>query len=204
MNLPDAPIAHEGFFATHFFTVRDQDRSKDFYVRILGGKLIKPDNPCYIKLANTWIILNSGGAPTPDKPEVRLETPSVLNRVTSFLNLRVADIWACYKQWSDNGAIFLTELLKNPDGWEWRCYMRDPDGYLIEVGQYTQIALDWFKDAVNFAARQTASSAQNRTDTIVQWFKSPPLCFANATLQAQSESEAQTARASEFETSCAI
>jgi hypothetical protein len=21
MNLPDAPIAHEGFFATHFFTV---------------------------------------------------------------------------------------------------------------------------------------------------------------------------------------
>jgi hypothetical protein len=24
MDLPDAPIAHEGFFATHFFTVRDQ------------------------------------------------------------------------------------------------------------------------------------------------------------------------------------
>ena len=36
MNLPDAPIAHEGFFATHFFTVRDQEKSKDFYVRILG------------------------------------------------------------------------------------------------------------------------------------------------------------------------
>ena len=53
MNLPDAPIAHEGFFATHFFTVKDQDKSKYFYVRILGGKVIKPDNPCYIKLANT-------------------------------------------------------------------------------------------------------------------------------------------------------
>ncbi len=26
MNLPDAPIAHEGFFATHFFTVSDQDK----------------------------------------------------------------------------------------------------------------------------------------------------------------------------------
>ena len=51
MNLPDAPIAHEGFFATHFFTVKDQERSKDFYVRILGGKVIKPENPCYIKLA---------------------------------------------------------------------------------------------------------------------------------------------------------
>ena len=53
MNLPDAPIAHEGFFATHFFTVSDQEKSKDFYIRILGGKLIKPDNPRYLKLANT-------------------------------------------------------------------------------------------------------------------------------------------------------
>ena len=119
MNLPDAPIADEGFFVTHFFTVRDQEKSKDFYVRILGGKVIKPENPCYIKLANTWIILNSGGGPTPDKPEVLLETPSDLNRVNSFLNLRVADIWACYKQWGDKGAFFLTEPLDN-HGWELR------------------------------------------------------------------------------------
>jgi catechol 2,3-dioxygenase-like lactoylglutathione lyase family enzyme len=30
MNLPDAPIAHERFFASLFFTVSDQDKSKDF------------------------------------------------------------------------------------------------------------------------------------------------------------------------------
>ena len=41
MNLADAPVAREGFFVTHFFTVRDQQKSKDFYVRILGGKVIK-------------------------------------------------------------------------------------------------------------------------------------------------------------------
>jgi len=35
------------------------------------------------------------------------------NRVNSFLNLRVADIWACYKQWGDKGAIFLTAPLDN-------------------------------------------------------------------------------------------
>jgi hypothetical protein len=29
-------------------------------------------------------------------------------------------------------------------GWEWRCW-RDPDCHLIEAGQYTQIALDYFK-----------------------------------------------------------
>ena len=65
MNLPDAPVPREGFFVTHFFTVRNQEKSKDFYVRILGGKVIKPENPCYIKLANSWIVLNSGGGPTP-------------------------------------------------------------------------------------------------------------------------------------------
>ena len=144
MNLPDAPIAHEGFFAAHFITVSDQKKSRDFYVGILGGTLIKPENPSYIKLANTWIILNCGGDPTPEKPEVILETPSDLNKVSSSLNLRVANIQASYKEWSDEGAYFLTDPLPNPDGWEWRCYMRDPGGYLIEVDQYTQLALDWF------------------------------------------------------------
>jgi hypothetical protein len=45
MNLPDAPIAREGFFVTHFFAVRDQEISKEFYVGILGGKVIRPENP---------------------------------------------------------------------------------------------------------------------------------------------------------------
>ena len=93
MNLPNAPIARESFFATHFFSVRHQEKSKDFYVRILGGNVITPENPCYIKAG-----FNSGDGPTPDKPEVLLETPSDLNRVNSFLKLRVADIWARYKQ----------------------------------------------------------------------------------------------------------
>ena len=34
--------------------------------------------------------------------------------MNSFLNLRVADIWACYKEWGDKGAFFLTEPLDNP------------------------------------------------------------------------------------------
>ena len=53
MNLPDAPIAQEGFFVTHFFTAKDQQKSQDFYVRILGGKVIEPENPCCIKLVNS-------------------------------------------------------------------------------------------------------------------------------------------------------
>ena len=108
---------------------------------------------CYIKLVNSWIVLNSGGGPTHDKPEVSLETPQDLNRVNAFLNLRVADIWSCYKRWRAKGAFFLTEPLDNR-GWEWRCYMRDPDGYLIEIGQYTQMALDHFEKYARGIARQ--------------------------------------------------
>ena len=65
--------------------------------------MVKEENPCYIKLSNSWIILNSGGGPTPDKPEVILDTPHELNRVSSLLNLRVADIWACYAEWKAKG-----------------------------------------------------------------------------------------------------
>jgi hypothetical protein len=53
MNLPDAPIARDGFYVTHLFTVSDQKKSQDFYVRILGGIVIKPENPCYVKLENS-------------------------------------------------------------------------------------------------------------------------------------------------------
>jgi hypothetical protein len=65
-------------------------------------------------------------------------------RLSRRSHICVSDIWACYKQWGDKGAFFLTEPLDN-HGWEWRCYMRDPDGYLIEIGRYTQVALNYLK-----------------------------------------------------------
>jgi predicted enzyme related to lactoylglutathione lyase len=151
MNLPLAPIAGDGFYAAHFLTVKDQAKSKAFYAAVLGGTVVQEENPCYVKLANLWIILNSGGGPTPDKPEVWLETPQDPKRVSSFLNLRVADIQACYSQWKAKGTVFLTEPLPNPDGQEKRCYMRDPDGYIIEVGQYTQAAIDRFREDISRA-----------------------------------------------------
>jgi len=55
--------------------------------------------------------------------------------VNSFLNIRVADIQAVYEEWSERGAHFLTPPKKHAT--EMRCYIRDPDGYLIEVGQTT-------------------------------------------------------------------
>jgi len=89
----------------------------------------------YVALANIWIIINVGGGPTDDKPAVTLETPPDPDRVSSFLNIRVADIHAVHAKWSARGARFLTPPKQHET--ELRCYIRDPDGYLIEVGQTT-------------------------------------------------------------------
>ncbi len=52
-------------------------------------------------------IINVGGGPTDDKPTVTLETPRDPDRVSSFFNIRVADIHAVYAEWSGRGAQFL-------------------------------------------------------------------------------------------------
>jgi hypothetical protein len=65
----------------HFITSDDVERSRRFYTEVLGGKTIRPGEPTYVALANSWIIINGGGGPTDD--------------------------------------------------------LRDPDGYLIEVGETT-------------------------------------------------------------------
>jgi predicted enzyme related to lactoylglutathione lyase len=70
------------------------------------------------------------------------ETPSDHDRVRSFLDIRVADIHAAYAGWSARGAQFLTPPKQHK--YEIRCYIRDPDGYIIEVGQTTDPQGDWW------------------------------------------------------------
>jgi predicted enzyme related to lactoylglutathione lyase len=127
----------EGFTVTHFLTVADIDRSADFYAKVFGGRILSRGDskgaPGYIQIENTWLIINVGGGPTPDKPSVILSVPSDPDKVSSFMNMRVADIQACYELWKSRGAEFITEP-KDKYG-ETRCYIRDPDGYIIEVGQ---------------------------------------------------------------------
>lgn len=129
---------------THFLTVRDVARSRDFYADIFGGQVVLEENPAIVKVANSWIIMNPGGGPTPDKPEVTLAAPEPGDRVSSFLNIRVADIAAFYADAKAKGAQFLTEPIDRKA--EIRCYLRDPDGYLIEIGQATGMLRGIFAD----------------------------------------------------------
>jgi catechol 2,3-dioxygenase-like lactoylglutathione lyase family enzyme len=140
MATGDFPAPSEGFVLTHFIVAEDVARSRDFYTGVLGGKVVLDGEPTIIKLANGWVTINVGGGPTDDKPEVVLAPPSDLNRTSAFLNIRVADIQAAYQEWSARGAEFLTP--PKDHGFEIRCYMRDPDGHLIEVGQTTGASRD--------------------------------------------------------------
>ena len=127
----------DGFTIAHFLTVADIERSARFYESVFDGRVLSRGDslgaPGYIQIANTWLIVNVGGGPTPDKPTVTLRVPPDPDAVSSFMNIRVADIKACYDLWRSRGASFITEP-KEKYG-ETRCYIRDPDGYIIEVGQ---------------------------------------------------------------------
>jgi catechol 2,3-dioxygenase-like lactoylglutathione lyase family enzyme len=135
IDFENLPTPSEGLLVTQFITVRSVARSRAFYSDVLGGQVVLEENPCMVKLANSWLIMNPGGGPTPDKPDITLVNNEPGNTVSSFLNLRVADIQACYERWGAKGAEFVTPPIDR--GAEIRCYMRDPDGYLIEVGQAT-------------------------------------------------------------------
>jgi len=135
--MAEFPAPKEGIVLTHFIVSDDVERSRRFYSEVLGGEVVRDGEPSFVALANSWIIINAGGGPTDDKPTVTLETPPDPDRVSSFLNVRVADIEAVHADWSARGAEFLTP--PQDRGAEIRCYLRDPDGHLIEVGQATAV-----------------------------------------------------------------
>lgn len=127
----------DGFTVAHFLTVSNIERAAYFYEMVFGGRILSLGDssgaPGYIQIANTWLILNVGGGPTPDKPSVTLSVPPDPDLLSSFMNIRVADIHGCYETWQARGAEFITEPMEKYG--ETRCYIRDPDGYIIEVGQ---------------------------------------------------------------------
>jgi catechol 2,3-dioxygenase-like lactoylglutathione lyase family enzyme len=130
--MPTFPAPETGILLTHFIVSEDIARSRDFYADVLGGEVVSASEPTIVALANGWIVINTGGGPTDDKPTVTLTVPDP-DTVSSFLNIRVANIQEVYEDWSSKGAQFLTPPIDR--GAELRCYLRDPDGHLIEVGQ---------------------------------------------------------------------
>jgi lactoylglutathione lyase len=138
MSIRPDPSGELKFVVTNTLIVRDIKRSVTFYRDVLGATVLREGEPTFLRLGNVWLTINEGGGPTDDKPEVFAAPPHDPNVLNIFLNLRVADIRRCYDLWRARGAKFITGPKVHAT--ELRCYMRDPDGYLIEVGQTTMTA----------------------------------------------------------------
>jgi catechol 2,3-dioxygenase-like lactoylglutathione lyase family enzyme len=138
MSIRPDPSGELKFVVTNTLIVGDIKRSVAFYRDVLGATVLREGQPTFLRLGNVWLTINGGGGPTDDKPEVFASPPRDPNVLNIFLNLRVADIRLCYDLWRARGAKFITEPKVHAT--ELRCYMRDPDGYLIELGQTTMTA----------------------------------------------------------------
>ena len=97
------------FVVTNTLIVRDIQRSIAFYRDVLGAMVLREGEPTFLRLGNFWLIINVGGGPTDDKPEVLASPPRDQNILSFFLNLRVTNIRRYYDLWSSRGAKFITE-----------------------------------------------------------------------------------------------
>ena len=120
---------------THILVVADPARSRDFWVSVLGAEVYREygGTSVVLRFAGTWLLLVSGGGPTADKPDVTFAPPADPDQVSHAMTLRVADCQAVYEALRSRGAVFLTP----PHDWgaEIRCFLRDPDGHLVELSQ---------------------------------------------------------------------
>lgn len=137
IEAPDYFRPEDGVVLTHLLIVRDVERSREFYRQVLGATVVRERQPAILRFHNSYIVINDEGGPTDDKPTVRAEAPADPDVLSSAMNVRVTDVRAVYEQWRSRGGEFLTE--PKDHGVEIRCYLRDPDGYLIELGQGTGI-----------------------------------------------------------------
>jgi catechol 2,3-dioxygenase-like lactoylglutathione lyase family enzyme len=125
----------DGVAVTQILVVDDPARSRDFWVNVLGAELYREygGTSVVLRFAGAWLLLVSGGGPTADKPSVIFAPPGDPDQVSHAMTLRVADCHAVYDTLRSRGAVFLTP----PHDWgaEIRCFLRDPDGHLVEISQ---------------------------------------------------------------------
>jgi catechol 2,3-dioxygenase-like lactoylglutathione lyase family enzyme len=62
---------------THLLVVRDVERARTFYRDVLGAEVYREygGTSIVLRFLGTWLLLVTGGGPTPDKPDVIFAPP---------------------------------------------------------------------------------------------------------------------------------
>ena len=125
----------DGVELTTLLVVGDVVRSRRFYTEVLGATLFREygGTSAVLEFQGAWLLLVTGGGPTPGKPTVTFTPPPDPDRVSHQLTLRVPDCRAAYEVLNSRGAEFLSPPVDR--GSEIRCFFRDPDGHLIEISE---------------------------------------------------------------------
>ena len=133
MSTADFPA--EDMALTHLLVVADVSRSREFYEHILGAQVYREygGTSCVLRFLGTWLLLVTGGGPTPDKPQVTFVPPPDPELVDHEMTIRVPDCHAAYATLVARGAVFLTPPVEYTS--EIRAFFRDPDGHLLEISQ---------------------------------------------------------------------
>ena len=120
---------------TLLLVVSDLQRSRQFYRDVLGATEIREygGTSAVLRFAGMWLLLVTGGKPTPDKPTIIFAPPGSADVVSHELTIRVPDCRAAYEILKSRGARFLTPPVEYE--WEVRCFFRDPDGHLLEISE---------------------------------------------------------------------
>ena len=131
------PFPTDGVELSQLLVVSDVNQSRDFYRDVLGAEVFREygGTSCVLNFQGSWLLIVTGGEPTPDKPDVTFAPPNDIKRVSHQMTIRVPDCRAAYDVLRSRGASFLTP----PVDWgaEIRCFFRDPDGHLLEISQAT-------------------------------------------------------------------
>lgn len=127
----------EGVEATLLLVVGDVPRARSFYTKVLGATLFREygGDSAVLRFQGMWLLLVSGGGPTPGKPSVTFVPPEDPDRVSHQLTIRVPDCRGAYDVLCERGAEFLAAPVDR--GGEIRAFFRDPDGHLLEISQLT-------------------------------------------------------------------
>jgi catechol 2,3-dioxygenase-like lactoylglutathione lyase family enzyme len=129
----DFPV--DGVELTLLLVVSDVDRSRRFYTDVLGAELYREygGDSAVLRFQGAWILLVTGGGPTPGKPTVVFTPPDDPDRVSHQLTMRVPDCHGAYEVLRSRGADFLVPPVDR--GGEIRAFFRDPDGHLLEISE---------------------------------------------------------------------
>jgi catechol 2,3-dioxygenase-like lactoylglutathione lyase family enzyme len=125
----------DGMELTHILVTGDLERSRAFYVDVLGAELYREygGSSLVLRFLGNWLLVVTGGGPTADKPTVTFAPPAHPDTVSAAFTIRVADCRAAYEALRSRGAEFLTPPVDH--GYETRAFFRDPDGHLFEISQ---------------------------------------------------------------------